>query len=166
VYRLGNWEYSYLYRDAPASTTYSALKYGAWVLELKGHLQAIVSGGTKVGLKFQWGTAIMIHEFRCDQVRYFHNVRINTSYSDLMLIFTVTRLLMMVRYPLCSDFCRSIRWFGLACKSAFSCEGIQSTTSAQGIRGRLRALRRHVGLFCPSSLGWPTDENLDSSRCA
>jgi len=53
VYRLGNWEYSYLYRDAPASTMYSALKYGAWVLELKDHLQSSVSGRSKVGLFYE-----------------------------------------------------------------------------------------------------------------
>ena len=51
VYRLGNWEYSYLYRDAPASTAYSALKYGAWVLELKEHMQASVAGRSKVSFE-------------------------------------------------------------------------------------------------------------------
>ena len=48
VYRLGNWEYSYLYRDSPASAQYAALRYGAWVLELKAHLQAKVKGTSKV----------------------------------------------------------------------------------------------------------------------
>jgi hypothetical protein len=63
----------------------------------------------------------MIHGrfFRLDQVRYFHNVRITSLYSNLTLIITEIRLLMMVQYPPYSDFCKSIRWFGLACKSAF-----------------------------------------------
>ncbi|KAI4517788.1 phosphoglycerate mutase-like protein [Schizophyllum commune Loenen D] len=44
VYRLGNWEYSYIYRDAANSTLYSALKYGAWVLELRAHLEGAITG--------------------------------------------------------------------------------------------------------------------------
>ncbi|KAI5827055.1 phosphoglycerate mutase-like protein [Schizophyllum commune Tattone D] len=48
VYRLGNWEYSYLYRDAANSTLYSALKYGAWVLELRAHLEGAITGESTV----------------------------------------------------------------------------------------------------------------------
>ncbi|KAL1717692.1 histidine phosphatase superfamily [Schizophyllum commune] len=48
VYRLGNWEYSYIYRDAANSTLYSALKYGAWVLELRDHLEGAVTGESTV----------------------------------------------------------------------------------------------------------------------
>ncbi|KAF8977495.1 histidine phosphatase [Cyathus striatus] len=44
VFRLGNWEYSYLYRDAPDTAAYSALRYGAWVLEMRGRLQLWVDG--------------------------------------------------------------------------------------------------------------------------
>ncbi|KAG6828631.1 hypothetical protein H0H92_007223 [Tricholoma furcatifolium] len=47
VYRLGNWEYSWQFRDAPQSAQYSTLHYGAWVLELQGHLQDIISGQSK-----------------------------------------------------------------------------------------------------------------------
>ncbi|KAF8191394.1 histidine phosphatase [Mycena galopus ATCC 62051] len=47
VFRLGNWEYSYYWRDAPASTQYSALHYGSWFLELKGHIQAVAAGQSK-----------------------------------------------------------------------------------------------------------------------
>jgi acid phosphatase len=64
VFRLGNWEYSYQFRDAPASAQYSALKYGAWFLELKSHLQAKVSGTSKT--------------------RYFHNVAHDGSISPLL----------------------------------------------------------------------------------
>lgn len=45
VYRLGNWEWSFYYRDAQNSTLYSALHYGAWILELKAHLEAKIAGG-------------------------------------------------------------------------------------------------------------------------
>ena len=48
MYRLGNWEYSYIYRDAVNSTLYSALKYGAWVLELKAHLEGAITGESTV----------------------------------------------------------------------------------------------------------------------
>lgn len=64
VYRLGNWEYSYLYRDAPNSTSYAALRYGAWVLELKGHLQAKVNGSS--------------------QMKYVHNIAHDGSIAPLL----------------------------------------------------------------------------------
>lgn len=55
VYRLGNWEYSYIFRDAPDSAAYSALRYGAFVLELKSHLTEVMQGTS--------------------ELKYFHNVR-------------------------------------------------------------------------------------------
>ncbi|KAJ7597581.1 histidine phosphatase [Mycena floridula] len=64
VYRLGNWEYSYYFRDAPDSALYSALDYGAWILELKGHLEDVVSGKSKV--------------------KYFHNIAHDGSISPLL----------------------------------------------------------------------------------
>jgi len=48
VYRLGNYEYSLQWRDAPESAQYAALKYGAWMLELKGHLQDKIDGKMEV----------------------------------------------------------------------------------------------------------------------
>ncbi|EEB87949.1 hypothetical protein MPER_14483, partial [Moniliophthora perniciosa FA553] len=39
VYRLGNYEYSYNFRDASNSTVYSALHFGAWFGELKSRLR-------------------------------------------------------------------------------------------------------------------------------
>lgn len=44
VYRLGNWEYSQIYRDAPASLAASAASLGVWVAELAAHLRAAVAG--------------------------------------------------------------------------------------------------------------------------
>jgi acid phosphatase len=48
VYRIGSYEYSLQWRDAPESAQYAALKFGAWMLELKGHLQDKISGKSKV----------------------------------------------------------------------------------------------------------------------
>ncbi|KJA21805.1 hypothetical protein HYPSUDRAFT_165255 [Hypholoma sublateritium FD-334 SS-4] len=64
VFRLGNWEYSYQFRDAPASAQYSALSYGVWVLELRSHLQAKVDGTS--------------------QLKYFHNIAHDGSMSPLL----------------------------------------------------------------------------------
>ncbi|KAF8154514.1 histidine phosphatase [Crassisporium funariophilum] len=64
VYRLGNWEYSYQFRDAPASAQYAALRYGAWVLELRAHLEGKVDGTSKI--------------------KYFHNVAHDGSISALL----------------------------------------------------------------------------------
>ncbi|KAJ7684608.1 phosphoglycerate mutase-like protein [Mycena polygramma] len=64
VFRLGNWEYSYYYRDAPDSAKYSALHYGAWFLELKSHLEAVVAGQSKI--------------------KYFHNIAHDGSVSPVL----------------------------------------------------------------------------------
>ncbi|KAK0186483.1 phosphoglycerate mutase-like protein [Armillaria mellea] len=48
VYRLGNWEYSYMFRDSLNSTKFSTLTYGAWLLELKDHLQTAMGGSTTI----------------------------------------------------------------------------------------------------------------------
>lgn len=61
VYRLGNWEYSYYYRDAQNSTLYSALHYGAWILELKGHLEAKIAGGQ---VRFSLRTVYSVNGWR------------------------------------------------------------------------------------------------------
>nr|GAT53316.1 histidine phosphatase [Mycena chlorophos] len=63
VFRLGNWEYSYYYRDAPASTQYSALHYGVFFLELKAHLEAAMDGG---------------------KIKYFHNIAHDGSVSPVL----------------------------------------------------------------------------------
>ncbi|KAF9061120.1 histidine phosphatase [Rhodocollybia butyracea] len=72
VYRLGNYEYSYYYRDAPESTLYSSLHYGAWVLELVGHLQEQLQGTSKV--------------------KYFHNVAHDGSMAPLLGILQISEM--------------------------------------------------------------------------
>ncbi|KAJ7837045.1 phosphoglycerate mutase-like protein [Mycena olivaceomarginata] len=64
VFRLGNWEYSYYFRDAPDSAKYAALHYGAWFLELKAHLEAVVAGQSKI--------------------KYFHNIAHDGSVSPVL----------------------------------------------------------------------------------
>jgi 2-phosphoxylose phosphatase len=44
VYRLGQWEYSQMYRDAPNSLAASVGTYGVWIAELASHLRAVVAG--------------------------------------------------------------------------------------------------------------------------
>ena len=52
VYHLGNWEYSYYFRNAPNSTLYSTLNCGVWVLELRAHIQSVIDGSSQVGVVF------------------------------------------------------------------------------------------------------------------
>ncbi|KAL4730835.1 hypothetical protein ACLX1H_002877 [Fusarium chlamydosporum] len=44
VYRLGQWEYSQIYRDAPASLAASATSWGVWIAELASHFRAVIDG--------------------------------------------------------------------------------------------------------------------------
>lgn len=48
VYRLGNYEYSYIYRDDPRSLAASATSYGVWIGELTTHIRDFISGKSKV----------------------------------------------------------------------------------------------------------------------
>ena len=48
VYRLGNYEYAYLYRDAPESLHFGVASYGVWVAEFLANVRAAVSGTSKV----------------------------------------------------------------------------------------------------------------------
>jgi acid phosphatase len=44
VFRLGQFEYSYIYRDAPTSLAASTASYGIWIGELAAHLRDQVAG--------------------------------------------------------------------------------------------------------------------------
>lgn len=44
VYRMGQWEYSQIYRDANASLSASVASYGVWIAELSTHLRDVVAG--------------------------------------------------------------------------------------------------------------------------
>ncbi|KAI8945680.1 histidine acid phosphatase [Xylaria longipes] len=69
VYRLGQWEYSHIYRDAPQSLAASVASYGIWVAELAAHLRAVVAGDM---------TPL-----------YFHNVAHDGSVSRLLSILQI-----------------------------------------------------------------------------
>ncbi|KAJ6547017.1 histidine phosphatase superfamily [Mycena capillaripes] len=73
VFRLGNWEYSYYFRDAPDSAKYAALHYGAWFLELKGHLEAVVAGQSKI--------------------KYFHNIAHDGSVSPVLGFLQIANMI-------------------------------------------------------------------------
>lgn len=70
VFRLGQWEYSYTFRDAPASTRYSTLRYGAYIKELRAHLLGAREGG----------------------IKYRHNVAHDGSISPLLGILQVDEM--------------------------------------------------------------------------
>ncbi|KXJ87095.1 histidine phosphatase superfamily [Microdochium bolleyi] len=58
VYRLGQWEYSHIYRDAGADTlTAAAASIGVWVAELAAHLRARIAGE---------GSLLYMHNFAHD----------------------------------------------------------------------------------------------------
>ncbi|RSM06864.1 hypothetical protein CEP52_005540 [Fusarium oligoseptatum] len=44
VFRMGQWEYSQMYRDAPASLAASFTSYGVWIAELASHLRGVMAG--------------------------------------------------------------------------------------------------------------------------
>lgn len=48
VYRLGNYEYSYMYRDDPRSLAASSTSYGVWIGELTTHIREFINGTSDV----------------------------------------------------------------------------------------------------------------------
>ncbi|KAI1104841.1 phosphoglycerate mutase-like protein [Jackrogersella minutella] len=44
VYRMGQWEYSQMYRDAPTSLSASSAAYGVWIAELSQNLRNAIAG--------------------------------------------------------------------------------------------------------------------------
>ncbi|KAH7127872.1 histidine phosphatase superfamily [Dactylonectria estremocensis] len=44
VYRMGQWEYSQIYRDASSSLAASSTTYGVWIAELASHFRAVING--------------------------------------------------------------------------------------------------------------------------
>jgi acid phosphatase len=73
VFRLGQYEYSFLYRDAPQSLPYSAASYGVWVAELAVHLRQATAG-------------------RGRGIRYRHNVAHDGSVARVLSILQVDRM--------------------------------------------------------------------------
>ena len=48
VFRLGQYEYSFIYRDAPESLEYSVARYGIWMAELAQNLRNAAQGDSSV----------------------------------------------------------------------------------------------------------------------
>lgn len=69
VFRLGDYEYSYIYRDAPQSLQASTGSYGVWIAELAQNIRNRLSGA--------------------DPVMYRHNVAHNGSISRLLSILQI-----------------------------------------------------------------------------
>lgn len=69
VYRLGHWEYSYIYRDHPSSLAASTASLGVWIGQLVGHIRDVMAGTTKFV--------------------YFHNIAHDGSVSRLLSILQV-----------------------------------------------------------------------------
>ena len=72
VFRLGEWEYSWTYREAPGSLTASAASYGIWIEELAEHLRGFA--GDVAGAR---------------EVLYRHNVAHDGSVSRLLSVLQI-----------------------------------------------------------------------------
>ncbi|KAI1361392.1 histidine acid phosphatase [Xylaria arbuscula] len=75
VYRLGQWEYSRIYRDSPQSLAASVASYGVWIAELASHLRAAMSSDPREDNK--------------ETPLYFHNVAHDGSVSRVLSILQI-----------------------------------------------------------------------------
>lgn len=66
VYRLGQYEYAYLWRAAQESLRMGVSAFGVWIAEFLGHVEAVTSGTS--------------------EVKYFHNVAHDGSMARLLAI--------------------------------------------------------------------------------
>lgn len=66
VYRLGQYEYAYLWRGAKESLRAGVSAFGVWIAEFLGHVEAVTAGSS--------------------QVKYFHNVAHDGSMARLLAI--------------------------------------------------------------------------------
>ncbi|KAG5953971.1 hypothetical protein E4U53_005964 [Claviceps sorghi] len=72
VYRMGNWEYSHIYRDHPSSLSASSLSLGVWIAELTQHLRRVMNGQSNI--------------------LYFHNIAHDGSVSRLLSILQIDKM--------------------------------------------------------------------------
>lgn len=78
VFRLGEWEYSYMYRDASQQTLDAAVaSYGIWTAELAANLRAAMTSGDGKSRT---------------RVKYRHNVAHDGSVSRLLAILQVEKM--------------------------------------------------------------------------
>lgn len=80
VFRLGEYEYSYIYRDASQSLRASTASYGIWVAELAQNLRhAMGNGASSINVTSQ-------------SVKYRHNVAHDGSISRLLSILQIDKM--------------------------------------------------------------------------
>lgn len=79
VFRLGEYEYSYIYRDAPASLRATAASYGVWVAELAQNLRGAMGRGEESSVPGS-------------EVRYRHNVAHDGSMSRLLSVLQLDKM--------------------------------------------------------------------------
>lgn len=72
VFRRGEYEYSYIYRDAPESLAASTASYGVWMAELASSIRASISGSSSI--------------------IYRHNVAHDGSMSRLLSILQIEKM--------------------------------------------------------------------------
>nr|XP_023907927.1 uncharacterized protein LOC112019643 [Quercus suber] len=82
VFRLGEYEYSFLYRDAPASLPASVASYGIWLAELAQNLRHAMRPSEPASVPAA-GAA---------PVRYRHNVAHDGSLARLLAVLQVARM--------------------------------------------------------------------------
>jgi acid phosphatase len=91
VYRLGEYEYSYIYRDAPQSLQASVATYGIWLAELAAHLRSAAAGTTATTPPPSYGNNNNKSNNK-DEPRYRHNVAHDGSISRLLSILQIEKM--------------------------------------------------------------------------
>ncbi|OKL56755.1 hypothetical protein UA08_07907 [Talaromyces atroroseus] len=79
IFRLGQWEYSRLYRDAPSSLTTSVALYGVFIAELAQHLRDQIA-------------FLGVNVDQTDRVLYRHNVAHDGSISRILSVLQIERM--------------------------------------------------------------------------
>lgn len=81
VYRLGQWEYSFLYRDHQSSLAASAAGLGVWIAQLASHLREAAAAASSGRDEKKRATG--------DGISYFHNVAHDGSIARLLSVLQV-----------------------------------------------------------------------------
>lgn len=85
VFRLGQYEYSYLYRDAGARTLeYSTGSYGIWIAELAQNLRHAMHATDSAGTGTGTGTS--------SGIRYRHNIAHDGSVSRILSVLQIEEM--------------------------------------------------------------------------
>ncbi|TKA22176.1 hypothetical protein B0A50_08342 [Salinomyces thailandicus] len=88
VFRLGEYEYSFIYRDTPASLPASVGSYGIWIAELAQNLRHAMGEGPSSTTT----TTTTTTNGTSDRVKYRHNVAHDGSISRLLAILQLEKM--------------------------------------------------------------------------